>query len=64
MGETAGHIKKVLGNITEDREVEAEGRAEEQQGQKPSDETVEEMEDDVQEARGEIHQDPSGHAPT
>ena len=62
MGETAGHIKKVLGNVTEDREVEAEGRAEEKQGQKPSNEAVEEMEDDVQEARGEIHQGPSGHS--
>ncbi len=64
MGETAGHIKKVLGNITEDREVEAEGRVEEQQGHKPSHESADKMEDDVQEARGEIHQDPSGHAPT
>jgi len=64
MGETTGHIKKVLGNLTEDREVEAEGRAEEQQGHKPSHESVDEMEDDVQEARGEKHQGPSGHAPT
>ncbi len=64
MGETAGHIKKVLGNITEDREVEAEGRAEEQEVHKPSDESVDEMEDDVQKARGEIDQGPSGHAPT
>jgi len=56
MGETAGHIKKVLGNITEDREVEAEGRAEEAIGHKPDDEQIEEAEDDVQEARGEKHQ--------
>ncbi len=56
MGETVGHIKKVLGNVTEDREVEAEGRAEEQQGDKPDHDTVEAVEDDVQEARGEKHQ--------
>ena len=56
MGETAGHIKKVLGNVTEDREVEAEGRAEEATGDKPDSETVEAVEDDVQEARGEKHQ--------
>jgi len=62
MGETAGQIKKVLGNVTEDREVEAEGRAEEQEGHKPSHESVDEMEDNVQEARGEIHQGPSGHS--
>jgi len=59
MGETAGQIKKVLGNVTEDREVEAEGRAEEQQGHNPNDESVDAMEDDVQEARGEKHQGPS-----
>lgn len=59
MGETSGHIKKVLGNLTEDRGVEAEGRAEEQQDHKPSNESVDEMEDDVQEARGEIHQGPA-----
>ena len=53
MGETIGNIKKVLGNVTEDREVEAEGRAEEQAGHKPDHETVEAVEDDVQEARGE-----------
>lgn len=53
MGETLGHIKKVVGNVTEDREVEAEGRAEEQTGTKPDHDTVEEVEDDVQEARGE-----------
>ena len=53
MGETAGNIKKVLGNVTEDREVEAEGRAEEQSGHKPDDGTVEAVEDEVQEARGE-----------
>jgi len=57
MGETAGHIKKVLGNVTEDREVEAEGRAEEAIGHKPDAEQVEEVEDQVQEARGEKHQD-------
>lgn len=59
MGETAGHIKKVLGNVTEDREVEAEGLAEEQLDKKPDHEKVEEVEDEVQEARGEIHQGPS-----
>ncbi len=59
MGETAGHVKKVLGNVTDDREIEAEGRAEEEQGHKPSGESVDAMEDDVQEARGEKHQDPS-----
>ncbi len=53
MGETLGHIKKVVGNVTEDREVEAEGRAEEKIGDKPDHETVEQVEDDVQEARGE-----------
>lgn len=53
MGETAGNIKKVLGNVTEDREVEAEGRAEEQTGHKPDHGTVEAVEDEVQEARGE-----------
>jgi uncharacterized protein YjbJ (UPF0337 family) len=57
MGETTGHIKKVLGNVTEDREVEAEGRAEEATGAKPDDETVEKVEDDVQAARGEKHQE-------
>lgn len=56
MGETVGHIKKVLGNVTEDREVEAEGRAEEATGDKPDSETVEKVEDEVQEARGEKHQ--------
>ncbi len=56
MGETAGHIKKVLGNVTEDREVEAEGRAEEAIGDKPDDGKVEQVEDEVQEARGEKHQ--------
>ena len=59
MGETAGHIKKVLGNVTEDREVEAEGRAEEATGEKPDHATVEKVEDEVQEARGEKHQGPS-----
>jgi len=59
MGETAGHIKKALGNVTEDREVEAEGRAEEQQGHKPDHDSVEAMEDDVQTARGEKHQGPA-----
>jgi len=59
MGETVGHIKKVLGNVTEDREVEAEGLAEEQLDKKPDHEKVEEVEDEVQEARGEIHQGPS-----
>ena len=59
MGETVGHIKKVLGNVTEDREVEAEGRAEEQLDAKPDHETVEAVEDDVQEARGEKHQGPA-----
>lgn len=59
MGETAGHIKKVLGNVTEDREVEAEGRAEEQQDAKPDQESVDAMEDEVQEARGEKHQGPA-----
>ncbi len=53
MGETVGHIKKVLGNVTEDREVEAAGRAEEASGDKPSHEAVEKVEDEVQEARGE-----------
>lgn len=53
MGKTLGNIKKVIGNVTEDREVEAEGRAEEQTGQKPDHETVEAVEDEVQEARGE-----------
>ena len=53
MGETAGHIKKVLGNVTEDREVEAEGRAEESEGHKPDHDTVEKVEDEMQEARGE-----------
>jgi uncharacterized protein YjbJ (UPF0337 family) len=56
MGEIAGHVKKVLGNVTEDREVEAEGRAEEQTGHKPDHEQVEAVEDEVQEARGEKHQ--------
>jgi uncharacterized protein YjbJ (UPF0337 family) len=56
MGKTAGHIKKVLGNVTEDREVEAEGRAEEATGEKPDDAKVEQVEDEVQEARGEKHQ--------
>jgi len=56
MSKTAGHIKKVLGNVTEDREVEAEGRAEEATGDKPDQETVEHVEDEVQEARGEKHQ--------
>jgi uncharacterized protein YjbJ (UPF0337 family) len=56
MGETTGHIKKVLGNVTEDREVEAEGRAEEATGGKPDDETIEKVEDEVQAARGEKHQ--------
>lgn len=59
MGETTGHIKKVLGNITEDREVEAEGRAEENLGHKPDQGEVEAAEDDVQEARGEKHQGPA-----
>ncbi len=59
MGETVGHIKKVLGNITEDREVEAEGRAEEAAGEKPSGEEVEEAQDGMREARGEKHQGPS-----
>ena len=53
MGETVGHIKKVLGNVTEDREVEAEGRAEESTGDKPDSETVDKVEDEVQQARGE-----------
>ena len=57
MGETAGHIKKVLGNITEDREVEAEGRAEESVGHKPDAEKVEAVEDEMQTARGEKHQE-------
>jgi uncharacterized protein YjbJ (UPF0337 family) len=56
MGETVGHIKKVLGNVTEDREVEAEGRAEEATGHKVDHDTVEKVEDEVQEARGEKHQ--------
>jgi len=60
MGETVGHIKKVLGNVTEDREVEAEGRAEEAAGSKPDDDLVDKVEDDVQEARGEKHQGPAG----
>ncbi len=55
MSKTAGHIKKVLGNVTEDREVEAEGRSEEATGDKPDHETVEAVEDEVQEARGEKH---------
>ncbi|MEO5678344.1 MAG: CsbD family protein [Acidimicrobiales bacterium] len=59
MGETAGHIKKVLGNVTDDREVEAEGRAEEEQDAKPSPESVDAMEDEVQEARGEKHRGPA-----
>lgn len=59
MGETLGHIKKVLGNVTEDREVEAEGRSEEATGDKPDHETMEKVEDEVQEARGEKHQGPS-----
>ena len=59
MGETAGRVKKVLGNVTDDREVEAEGRAEEQLDEKPDHETVEAVEDDVQEARGEKHQGPA-----
>jgi len=59
MGETAGRIKKALGNVTEDRDVEAEGRAEEQQGHKPDHEAVEEMEEEVQAARGEKHQGPA-----
>ena len=59
MGETAGRIKKALGNVTEDRDVEAEGRAEEQQGHKPDDEAVDAMEDEVQTARGEKHQGPA-----
>ncbi len=53
MGEKLGNIKKVIGNVTEDREVEAEGRAEEQTGRKPDHQTVQAVEDDVQEARGE-----------
>ena len=53
MGKTVGHIKKVLGNVTEDREVEAEGRSEEATGDKPSEETVDRVEDEVQEDRGE-----------
>jgi len=59
MGETVGHVKKVLGNLTEDRAVEAEGRAEEQSGDKPDDQEVEAMQDAVQEDRGEIHQGPA-----
>ncbi len=59
MGETTGHIKKVLGNITEDRGVEAEGRAEEQLGHKPGADEAHLAEDDMQEARGEKHQGPS-----
>ena len=59
MGETLGNIKKVLGNVTEDREVEAEGRAEEATGHKPDSETMEKVEDEVQEARGEKHQGPT-----
>ena len=48
-----GHIKKVLGNVTEDREVEAEGRSEEATGDKPDQETMEKVEDEVQHTRGE-----------
>jgi len=56
MGKTAGRIKKLLGNLTEDREAEAEGRAEETTGTKQNHETVKAVEDEMQETRGEKHQ--------
>lgn len=56
MGEKVGRAKKVLGNITEDRDVEAQGRAEEALGKKPDTGEVDAVKDEMQTARGEKHQ--------
>lgn len=56
MGEKVGRVKKILGNVTEDRDVEAEGRAEESLGHKPDSERVDVVKDEIQTARGEKHQ--------
>jgi uncharacterized protein YjbJ (UPF0337 family) len=53
MAEAKGKAKEALGWLTADREVEAEGRAEQDATNEPTDEQVAEKTGDVREQYGE-----------
>jgi uncharacterized protein YjbJ (UPF0337 family) len=54
MGETKGSAKKGVGWLTGDRQVEAEGRVEEQTGEPPNDDAVvEDVKEQVKAAHGD-----------
>jgi len=53
MADVLGKVKEALGWFTADRKVEAEGRAEQENSGKPSEEHVSEKTDEVRQQYGE-----------
>jgi uncharacterized protein YjbJ (UPF0337 family) len=49
-----GKVEEAVGWATGDRRVEAKGKVEEETGESPDEETVEDVEDDVREDHGDV----------
>jgi uncharacterized protein YjbJ (UPF0337 family) len=55
MGETKGSARRIVGWATGDRKVEAEGKVEQEAGEKPDDEDiVEDVKEDVKREHGDF----------